>query len=130
MERARTLGLVLIGIGLMELAWVVFCVGGGLLLGLTGFIDDAMGPMLWIGGGAYFVLALVNTPIALLHLFAGSRLRQGRGLVLAIAAVAAGMVSLVFALYCSPFTLAGMIYAIIVLADADVRKVLDDGDAG
>ena len=125
MSKAKNLGLALIALSFIEIAWVLFCVFGGLLLGLAGFADAELGAALWIGTGAYWVLALFNLPVALLHLYAGTQLRKGKGLILAIAALAACMPQMVLALYCFPFEAVVLIFGIVVLADAEVRELLD-----
>lgn len=130
MERIRNLGLALIVLGVVELAWVAFCVFGGLVLGLVGFADRDLGPMLWVLSGAYALLALGCVPIAALHVYAGLQLRKGRGFLLTIVALAAGLVSLVFALYCSPLTLIVCVYGAVVLLDPEVRKILDPPPTG
>jgi hypothetical protein len=124
-ERVRTLGLVFIGLGCVELSWVFFCVFGGLLLGVAGFADIDMGEYLWLGTAAYWLIGLACTPIALLHIGTGVRLRQKGGLVLAIISLASCMVTIVLALYCFPFTLGAGIYAVIVLMDPDARAVME-----
>ncbi len=127
MDKAKTLGLALIGLGFIETAWVLFCIAGGFLLGLVGFADDDLGVLMWAGGGAYGLLALINAPIALLHIVAGLQLRKGRGLILAMAALAACLMQFVFALYCFPFELLVLIYGLVVLGDGDVRAALEAG---
>jgi hypothetical protein len=125
MERARTLGLTFLALGMIELGWVAFCLFGGALLALTGFADRDMGKFLWVLSGAYGIIAAANVPIALIHLYAGRQLRSGTGLVAAIAAVAACLPSLVFALYCAPFALGALVHGIVVLADAETRAAID-----
>lgn len=125
MSRARNLGLALITLGFIEVSWVLFCVFGGLVLALVGVADDALRPVMWAGGGAYVVLALANVPIAALHVAAGVQLRRGRGLVLTIASLAASLPAMILALYCSPFEVLVLIYAVVVLADPEVRAELD-----
>ena len=124
-ERVRTLGLTFLTLGMIELAWVAFCLFGGAILAITGFIGHEMGKFLWLLAGASGVLALGNLPLALLHVWAGWTLRKGSGLVTAIAAMAACLVSLVFAMYCAPFSLFALGHAIVVLADAEARRALD-----
>ena len=125
MNKAKNLGLALIALSFIELAWVLFCIFGGLLLGIAGFVDAEFGPALWIGTGAYWVLAAFNAPVALLHLYAGTQLRKGRGLIVAIAGLAACMAQMVMALYCFPFEMVVLIFGIVVLADSEVREYLD-----
>jgi hypothetical protein len=124
MNRLRNLGLAWLALGFVELAWVAFCVFGGLVLGLVGFGDRELQPM-WVLSGAYGLLAVFNLPIAALHVLTGVRLRQGRGLLLLIASIAAALMSLISALYCSPLALAVIVYAIVVLADPEAREILD-----
>ena len=124
MKLVRLLGLCFVGLGMVEVAWVLFCLFGGLLLGGAAAFGPKQ-PELWLGLGAYWLLALVNTPIALLHLLAGFRLRGGRGLYLTMAAIAACMPAMIFALYCSPLVLPVMVFGIVVLILPESRKVLD-----
>ncbi|MEQ1506564.1 MAG: hypothetical protein ABMB14_30325 [Myxococcota bacterium] len=125
MARLRNLGAAFLALGMIELAWVAFCFGGAALLGIGVLLPDE-GKLLLVGSAAYVILALVNLPIALIHLLAGAKLRQGTAtLLLALAAFAASLVSMVLALYCSPFTLAVLVYAVVVLADPDAREALD-----
>jgi hypothetical protein len=126
-ERVRTLGLVFLGLGCVELAWVFFCVFGGLILGVAGFAPIDQGEYLWLGMAAYWVIGLGCTPIALLHVGTGLRLRHRRkgGMTLAVVSLASCMVTMVLALYCFPFTLGACIYALMVLTDPDARAVMD-----
>ena len=127
MRHIRTLGLVFIALGMIEIMWVLFCIFGGVLLGgVAAFGPDE--PALWLGTGAYWLLALFNAPIAMLHLFAGARLSRGRGLYVAIAAIAACLPALIFALYCSPFELAAAVYGLVVLLLPESREILDPID--
>lgn len=124
-KKASNLGLALIFLAMLELCWFAFCIFGGAVLGLVGFVDDEVGLLMWFLSGTYGLLAMVNLPIALLHGFAGTRLRQGKGLMLAMAALATCMIQLVLALYCFPFEIGVLIYGLVVLADEDVRTLLD-----
>jgi len=123
----RLLGLSFVALGMVEVAWVVFCVVGGLLLGGLAAFGPKQ-PEMWLGLAGYWVLAAVNTPIAMLHLLAGFRLRRGRGLYTTMAAIAACMPAMLFALYCSPLVLPVMVFGIVVLILPDSRKVLDPFD--
>lgn len=127
MQKLRTLGLVLVALGIIEWSWAVFCVFGGALLGLAGFAEKRTSTLLWVGGGAYLLLAVAATVLGIVHVAAGVRARSGRGLYLLIASAGACLVSMVLALYCFPFSLGALIYTIVVLADADVRRTLDGG---
>ena len=129
MERARNLGLAFITLGFFELAWVLFCVFGGLLLGVVGFVDEEFRMMFALTAG-YWVIGLVCLPIGVLHVVAGIQLRQGRGLILAIASLAAGAIGLVLALYCVPVSVPVLIYGFIVLLDPEVRRYLEDPFSG
>lgn len=95
------------------------------MLGLVGFADDEMGVAMWVLSGAYGALVVVNLPIALLHLATGVRLRQGRGMVLALASIAASLVALITALYCSPLELIVVVWTGVTLLDPEVRELLD-----
>ncbi len=127
MQRVRTLGLVYVLLGVIELAWALFCVFGGALLGLAGFADDRLGPVMWLGGGAYVLLALAAAIMGTVHVVAGGLLRRGRGMIAAIVGLAACLPSMVLALYCFPFSLGALVYGIVVLLDADARRQLDAG---
>ena len=124
MNRLRTLGLVLIALGIIEWSWAFFCVAGGGLLTVAGFADERTSTLLWVGGGAYLVLAAVASVLGLVHVVAGVQARKGKGLILLIVSGGACLVSMVFALYCFPFSIAALVYTIVVLVDADVRRVL------
>jgi hypothetical protein len=126
-ERLRTLGLVHISLGCVELAWAFFCVAGGAILGAAGFAEDDLGAWMWAGTAVYWLLAAASTALGLLHVASGLAARRARGLVLLVLGAAACLVSMVLALYCFPFSLATLIYTIVVLADAEVRRVLDPG---
>lgn len=125
--RLKTLGLVFMGLGFIELAWVAFCVFGGLFLGVGGLLGLGDDEMLVVVGlsGVYVVLAAVNAVIAALHLWTGRALRQGRGMLLLLASIAACVMNFVFALYCFPFTAIAVVFAFVTLLDADARAVLD-----
>lgn len=123
-QRLKTLGLAFIALSFIEGAWVLFCLFGGLVLGLVGLADEDL-MMSALGGGAYALLALVNLPIALLQLAAGIRLRQAKGLYLTMGAIAATLAALVLALYCFPFSAGVLVYALVTLSDAETRAVLD-----
>ncbi len=125
MDKAKNLGLALIALSFIEAAWALFCVFGGLVLGAMGLVDDAMMLPMFVLSGTYGLLVLFNLPIAALHFFAGLRLRQGKGLILAIAALTACLPQMILALYCFPFEGLVLFYGIFVLADAEVRKQLD-----
>lgn len=126
--KARTLGLVLLCMSFVELAWVAFCLFGGVVLGLVGLADEQFQGIGLLGGGVYAFMALLNLPIALLQGAAGVQLRRGKGLILTLAALAATVASLLLALYCFPFALGVLIYGAIVLSDAEVRKLLDGSE--
>ncbi len=127
MDKAKNLGLALIALSFIEAAWALFCVFGGLVLGAMGFVDEQMMLPMFVLSGTYGLLVLFNIPVAALHFFAGMRLRQGTGLVLAIAALAACLPQMIMALYCFPFEGLVLFYGIFVLADAGVRKELEAG---
>lgn len=125
MERIRTLGLVFVALGVIEWAWCAFCVFGGGILGIVGFADHEMGKFLWLGSGVYGLLALAAFGMGAVHVAAGVRLRGGKGMILGIVALATCLVSMVLALYCAPFSLAAVVYGLVVYADPECRKVLD-----
>lgn len=127
MQRVRTLGLVFISLGVIELAWCAFCVFGGALLTVVGFADKEMGPLLWIGGGAYGLLAAAAFLMGAVHVGSGAMLRRGSGIVAAVVGMATCLPSLVLALYCFPFSLGALIYGIVVLLDPEARKALEGG---
>ncbi len=125
MQRIRNLGLVYITLGVIELAWAAFCVFGGAMLTVVGFADKDLGPLLWLGGGAYGLLAVAAFLMGAVHVGTGLKLRSGTGMVAAIVGMAVCLPSLILALYCAPFSFGAMIYAIVVLLDPEVRKQLD-----
>ena len=125
MERLRTLGLVFLSLGIIEWSWAFFCAAGGGILGIVSFADDKMAPLLWLGTGAYVLIGMVSVILGAIHVYAGVRLRSGKGLIATILALATCMVSMVFALYCAPFSFGALVYGLIVMADAETRKLLD-----
>lgn len=130
MERLRTLGLVLIGLGIIEWSWAVFCVLGGGVLGIAGFADHRMQIPLWVGTGAYLLLAVVSAALGLVHVVTGVRVRSGKGLILLMVSIGACLISMVFALYCFPFSVGALIYSGVVLADPSCRRILDGVEPG
>ncbi|MEZ4316838.1 MAG: hypothetical protein R3F61_05030 [Myxococcota bacterium] len=94
------------------------------MLGMLGIADEELRMMI-VGGGLYVVLALFAGVVGALHVFTGVKLRAGTGLLWVLASFAAGLASLVLALYCSPFTLGVLVYTAVVLIDPDVREALD-----
>lgn len=125
MQRVRTLGLVFITLGVIELSWCAFCVFGGAILAVVGFADDKLGPLLWIGGGAYGLLAFAALIMGSVHIGSGAMLRKGRGTVAAVVGMATCLPSLILALYCFPFSFGALIYGIVVLLDPEARKALE-----
>ena len=125
MERLRTLGIVFLALGIIEACWAFFCVAGGGLLGIVGFADERMQLPLWIGSGLYVLLAGVAVVLAAVHVIAGVRLRRGKGLVTTLLALGACFVSMIFALYCAPFSFGAAVYCAVVLLDPASRKLLE-----
>ena len=123
-DRCRTLGLAFVMHGMIIGSWALFCVFGGLMLGTLGLVEGDFLMMLPLGG-FYFVLAAYAAVASALQIWAGVQLRRGTGLLWAMGALALAVPGLVLALYCGPFTLGLMIYALVVLVDKDVRAYLD-----
>jgi hypothetical protein len=115
-------------LGAVELSWALFCVFGGLLLGVTAAIQPEKELMWMLGGlsGVYFVLVIANLPIALLHLYAGYRIKAGDCLFVLIAAMSSALITTVLALYCSPLIWIVLVYSVVALADADFRRHLTE----
>jgi hypothetical protein len=124
-QRVRMLGLAYLLLGVIELAWCMFCVFGGALLVLVGGAAPELGQLRWIGGGAYGLLAIAALMMGVAHCVSGALLRRGRGVVPLVIGFAACLPSLVLALYCAPFALVAIGCTIYVLADPEARKALD-----
>jgi hypothetical protein len=118
-----------VALGFVEIAWALFCVFGGLLLGLIGLVDDQTGLLMLLGSGVYGILAVFAGLVGTLHVVTGMKLRSGTGLMWALASMAGGLASLVLALYCSPFTLVVLLYAAVVIGNSEVREALDPSPA-
>ncbi len=127
MQRVRNLGLAFVTLGVIELSWCAFCLFGGALLTIVGFADEKMGPLLWLGGGAYGLLAAAAFLMGAVHVGSGAMLRRGSGTIAAVVGMATCLPSLVLALYCFPFSLGALVYGIVVLLDPDARKALEGG---
>jgi hypothetical protein len=122
--KLKTLGLVVMGLGFIELAWVAFCLFGGVVMGFVGLLEED--PVMAVGGGGlYFAMAAFNVVVAGLHIWTGRTLRKGRGMMLLLASMAACFANFLLALYCFPFTMITLIFMFVTLLDADVRAVLD-----
>lgn len=132
MNRTRTLGTVYFALGVIELAWALFCVFGGAMLGLAGFADDRLGPLMWLGGGAYALLGLAAVGMGAVHVVTGLMVRRGRGMIAAVVGLAACLPSMILALYCFPFSLGALVYGVMVLLDPLARRQLEgeDGSTG
>lgn len=128
MSRIQNLGTVLLALGVIELMWAVFCVFGGAILGLVGFADDELGPLMWIGGGAYVLLGLAAVGMGAVHVVTGWMVRRGRGMIAAVVGLAACLPSMILALYCFPFSLGALVYGVIVLLDPAARRQLEGGE--
>ena len=97
---------------------------------IAGFADHRMQIPLWVGTGAYLLLAVVSAALGLVHVVTGVRVRSGKGLILLMVSIGACLISMVFALYCFPFSVGALIYSGVVLADPSCRRILDGVEPG
>jgi hypothetical protein len=126
-----TLGLLMMVHGGLALAWVAFCVFAivvGLVnVGLIGGTGDED----WLVIVLYSAFAAGATPVAVLGLLAGYRVRHLRSKKLAIAALIAGGASFFCGnVFCLPFSVGLAIFGIIVLTDAGVSAAFARVAAG